>query len=487
MAGFDLASVLRWTLTIVELVSIAFVPVVLARRKEPAATFAWIIVLVAFPPFGLILFWYLGRDRVRRPLRTRAKVNAKLRQRIADRLGPIETVASQTRMHTLDGSLFSDAPEPLRGVMRLALRAGRSAPKGGNAVTVLRGAPTTYASLIEAIGAAQRHVHLEYYAFRADEAGRSVIDALTAAASRGVRVRLLYDGLGSAGLGRKVGALRRAGGEIAPFFPLDPIRRGTTINLRNHRKLAVIDGRVGFAGGINVGDEFVPWRDIHLRIEGPSVEELAAVFVEDWYFATRKDVLEETSLGAAPPSEPGQSVLQIVQSGPDETIEAIQRLYFAAIASARQRVWITTPYFVPDRAVLMALETAAMRGVDVRVLVPAHSNWWITNDAGRSFYDELLGSGVSIYEYQPGMLHTKAMVVDGVFATVGSANLDVRSFRLNFELVAVLYDPAIVAELEAIFREDQAQARRLELEAWRRRPFSARVREGIGRLLTPLL
>jgi cardiolipin synthase len=488
MAGLDLTSVLRWALTIVELISIGFVPVVLARRKEPAATFAWIIGLLAFPPFGLILFWYLGRDRVRRPMRTRAKVNARLRQRIADRLGPIDSVASQTRMHTLDGSIFADAPEPLRGVMRLALRAGRSAPKAGNAVTVLRGAPTTYASLVAAIEAAERHVHLEYYAFRADGAGRIVIDALAAAVARGVTVRLLYDGLGSAGLGRKLTKLRASGAQIAPFFPLDLIRRGTTINLRNHRKLAVIDGTVGFAGGINIGDEFVAWRDIHLRIEGPAVEELAAVFVEDWYFATRKDVLEETLLGAKPPGAlPGQSVLQIVQSGPDETLEAIQRLYFAAIASARQRVWITTPYFVPDRAVLMALETAAMRGVDVRVLVPAHSNWWITSDAGRSFYDELLGSGVSIYEYLPGMLHTKAMVVDGVFGTVGSANLDVRSFRLNFELVAVLYDPAIVAELESIFREDQAQARQLELDAWRRRPFSARVREGFGRLLTPLL
>ena len=485
----DLAGVFRWALTLVEIVSFCFIPVVLARRKEPAATFAWIVVLVAFPFVGLVLFWYLGRDRVRRPVRTRTVVNARLRQRLTERLKPIEHVTHETRLDTLDGGTFQDEPEPLRGVMRLALRMGRSAPTRDNRVEVLRGAPATYDAILAAIAGAKHRIHLEYYAFRGDQTGTRFIEALVAAAQRGVRVRLLYDGFGSARLGGRLGALRAAGGECAPFFPLDPIRRGATINLRNHRKLVVIDGVIGFAGGINIGDDFVPWRDVHLRVKGPAVAQLEAVFVEDWYFATRKDVLEEVLPEESPEGEApaGSSVVQVVQSGPDETLEAIQRLYFAAIATARSRVWITTPYFVPDRAVLVALETAAMRGVDVRLLVPENSNWWITSDAGRSFYDELLGSGVSIYEYLPGMLHTKAMVVDGVFATVGSANLDVRSFRLNFELLAVLYDPELVAEFEAIFREDQAQARRLELATWRARPFVRRVREGVGRLLSPLL
>jgi cardiolipin synthase len=484
MAGISLGDVASWALTLVELISIGFVPVVLARRKEPAATFAWIVALVTLPVLGLFLFWFLGRDRVRRPVRTRSEVNAALRQRIGDRLRPVEAVVHQTRMRTLEGGLFDDAPEGLRGVMRLALRTGRTEPSAGNDVRLLVGAPDTWAAIVQAIDGAERHVHLEYYAFRLGEASRSILEALLRAAHRGVAVRLLYDAFGSAGVGRKLGALHAAGGKSAPFFPLDPIRRGATINLRNHRKLVTIDGKVGFTGGINVGDEFLAWRDLHLRVEGPAVQKLEAVFIEDWFFATREDLLDS----ALSPVEPrGASTIQIVQSGPDETVEAIQRLYFAAIASARQRVWITTPYFVPDRAVLVALETAALRGVDVKLLVPERSNWWLATDAGRAFYDGLLGAGVEIHEYLPEMLHTKAMVVDGNFATVGSANLDVRSFRLNFELVLVLYDPRLVGELEALFRADQKNARPLSLEAWRKRPFHQRVREGFGRLLSPLL
>lgn len=484
MAGLTLGDVASWALTLVELISLCFVPVVLARRKEPAATFAWIVTLVTLPVVGLVLFWYLGRDRVRRPVRTRAQVNAALRQRIGDRLRPVEGVVQQTRERTLDGGLFDDAPEGLRGVMRLALRTGRSEPTQGNDVRLLVGAPATWAAIVEAIDRAEHHVHLEYYAFRLGPASNALLDALVRAAGRGVAVRLLYDAFGSAGVGRRLQGLHRAGGKSAPFFPLDPIRRGATINLRNHRKLVTVDGAVGFTGGINVGDEFLPWRDLHLKITGPAVRQLEAIFVEDWFFATREDLLDGTL--AEVPSR-GGSTIQIVQSGPDETVEAIQRLYFAAIASARQRVWITTPYFVPDRAVLVALETAALRGVDVKLLVPERSNWWLATDAGRAFYEELLGAGVEIHEYLPEMLHTKAMVVDGTFATVGSANLDVRSFRLNFELVVVLYDPQTVHELEELFRTDQKNARPLSIERWRQRPFFHRVREGFGRLLSPLL
>jgi cardiolipin synthase len=180
-------------------------------------------------------------------------------------------------------------------------------------------------------------------------------------------------------------------------------------------------------------------------------------------------------------------VMQIVQSGPDESLETIHRLYFTAIASARTSVWISTPYFVPDRAVLVALQTAALRGVDVRIVLPAHSNFPITKWAGESFFEELLEAGVRIYEYGPEMLHTKALIVDGRFATVGSANLDVRSFRLNFELIAVLYDAHWVEELTRLHREDQARSKELSLAVWSRRGINTRVKEGMGRLLSPML
>ncbi len=464
--------------TAAEILSIAFIPLVLLRRKEPASTFAWIFVLLAFPALGVILFWYLGRDRVRRPIRTRKAVNEPLSSRLDDR------VTAQVSL-AVRNAVIDAAPPELRGVMRLAASMGRADVRIGNEVKLLVGAPKTYDALVEAIEGATDHVHLQYYVFRADEAGSRIVRALEAARDRGVEVRLLYDGFGSAGLGPRLRTLRKKGGKSAAFFPLDPIRKAATINLRNHRKLTIVDGHVGFCGGVNVSDRFVPWKDVHLRIEGPAVAQIAAVFAEDWFFATREDLVADRYLLAQPAT--GSTAMQIVQSGPDQTMERIHRLYFAAIASAQSRVWITTPYFVPDPAILMALTTAAARGVDVRVLTNAHSNWGITQAAGRSFYEELLGTGVRVLEHEGAMLHTKTLVVDGQFATVGSANIDVRSFRLNFELIAVLYDQGIVKELEALFAEDASESREITAAGWAKRGIGTRLMESVGRLMAPML
>ncbi|AKF06397.1 cardiolipin synthase [Sandaracinus amylolyticus] len=480
--GLDLSwsHVVSTIATAAEVLAIAFVPMVLLRKKEPAATFAWIFVLLFVPVAGVVLFWYLGRDRIRRPMRRRVAETAPMRERIEDRIAGAFPAQEEERERVIGSQ-----PEEQQGVMRLAARMGRGEIRAGNDVRVLVGAPATYDAMIEAIAAARDHVHLEYYIFRPDRTGRRVLDALVEAAKRGVRVRLLYDGYGSVGLGPACRALRRAGGIAKPFFPLDPIRRAATINLRNHRKLMIVDGVVGFCGGLNVGDMFLDWRDLHLRVDGPAVTDLQKIFVEDWFFAARQDL----TLPAFFPEIPkrGEAIVQIVESGPDERVEQIHRLLFAAIASARRTVWIATPYFVPDRAVLVALQTAALRGVDVKVIVPRESNHRVTFHAGRSFYDELLAAGVQIHEYLPGMLHTKAMIVDGRIATVGSANLDVRSFRLNFELIAVLYDADIVRALQVIFEEDLARTERVSLVTWRGRPVITRIKEGMGRLFSPLL
>ncbi|MBX7192869.1 MAG: cardiolipin synthase [Sandaracinaceae bacterium] len=480
MPDLDASTLISALVTLSEIVSVAFIPLVLLRRKEPSSTFAWIFVLLAFPALGIVLFWYLGRDRVRRPVRTRLEISSEMRQRLVDRITSSVTVSPLARHSLIDAQ-----PEEMRGVMRLATKMGRADLVPGNRVELLVGAQPTYDALIAAIDRASEHVHLEFYAFRRGRSAERVVEALERAVARGVKVRLLYDAFGSLGVGRTLGGLRRKGGRAFPFFPLDPIRRAATINLRNHRKVVVVDGSLGFCGGINVGDEFVPWRDVMLRIEGPAVAQLQAVFVEDWFFATRESLDDDACFPAL--EDRGESILQCVQSGPDQTVEAIHRLYFAAIAAARERVWISTPYFVPDRAVLVALQTAALRGVDVRLVVPAHSNYPIAKWAGESFYDELLEAGVRIFEYGPEMLHTKALVVDGRFATVGSANLDVRSFRLNFELVAVVYDEDIVFELTELHSSDQRASHELVHPQWSKRRWGARLREGVGRLLSPML
>jgi len=473
----DLDVVLSIAATLLEIVSISFIPIVLVRKKEASSTAAWILLLLFVPLVGVVLFWFLGRDRVRIPARRKHRATVEVRERMR--------VPEGMLVHTALDTLLEKFPEPRRGVMRLASLVGRIGIARGNKIDVLVGAPATYDAIIEAIDRATDHVHAEFFILRADASGRRFRDALVRAAERGVRVRVLYDGFGSVGAGRLLAPLRAAGGRSASFLPLDPIRRAWTFNLRNHRKLVVIDGAVGFTGGINVGDEFLGWRDLFLRIAGPAVWKMQAIFVEDWSFAEGFELVDPAFSPAVQPQ--GDSVAQIVASGPDSTNENIHRLYFAAIASARERVWITTPYFVPDRAILMAIETAALRGVDVQLVLPRQNNHRLTGQAGRSFYDELLGAGVRIHEYLPSMLHTKTLIVDGDFATVGTANLDTRSFRLNFELIAVVYDKVVVDALERIFAIDRAQTEEVTLARWRQRPVTQRLMEGLGRLFAPLL
>lgn len=458
--------------------SLGCIPLVLLRHKEPASATAWILTLIFLPVVGVILFWFLGRDRIRRPARAKASSDFTVRDRML-------ALSSMPRRLEWDPS-DREAPFDQHGVMRLAAKVGRRNITGSNRVDLLVGAPTTYEAQLQAIAAARDHVHLEYYIVRDDEQGRRFLDALVEAARRGVYVRLLCDGFGSRQLGKRFfRPLLEAGGYVAQFLPIDPIRAAWTLNMRNHRKLMVVDGHIAFTGGINIGQQFLQWRDVHLRIEGPAALQLQAIFVEDWYFATRWDLTDAAFFPVCTPV--GSSVLQIVDSGPDTRIESIHRLYFAAIAAARRRVLVTTPYFVPDRALLVALQTAAMRGVEVRLVVPKHSNHRVTYHAGRSFYEELLSAGVQIHEYALGMLHTKTIIVDGEFATVGSANLDLRSFRLNFELIAVLWDQQTVRQLEAVFAEDLTHTELQRLEDWEGRPWTMRFKEGVGRLCSPLL
>jgi cardiolipin synthase len=276
--------------------------------------------------------------------------------------------------------------------------------------------------------------------------------------------------------------LRKAGGEVRTFLPLSPLR-ARTLNLRNHRKILVADGSVGFTGGINIGDEFGGWRDTHLRIEGPAAADLETVFSDDWAYTT----------GQAPKEAPAKvnvgsdSFVQILPSGPDDRAEAIYQVYFAAIATAASTIDLTTPYFIPDRAIAVALVSAALRGVQVRILMPGSNNQQLTDLASRSYFDELLEAGVQIFLYDPGMIHAKTLVIDRAWASVGTANMDVRSFRLNFEVNALLYGGPEVLQLADIFEQDLARSQRLDPIAFGQRSFWERAVEGGARLLSPIL
>ena len=364
-----------------------------------------------------------------------------------------------------------DLASPLaRSVLFLGMRLTGLPPRAGNRVELLLDNERAFDSKAEAIRGAERSVWAEYYIVEDDETGRAFLADLTERARAGCDVRLLYDAVGSSGIPEEsLEALRAAGGKTEAFLPLNPLRKRWSAHLRNHRKLLVVDERIGFTGGMNVGDEYAggswiapgsgrgrrnrPWHDAHLRIEGPAVFDLATVFAEDWTFASGERLVPSS----IPLPVRGGSVVAVLPSGPDQDANANAHVYFAALSGALERCWLTTPYFVPDEPTVRALCNAAYRGIDVRVLVPAESDVPVAQAAGRFFYGPLLRSGVRIFEYLPAVLHAKTVVVDGSWALVGSANLDFRSFSLNFELGALVFDRAFATLLEERFTGDLAR------------------------------
>ena len=476
---------------VVEIVALSLIPLVILRRKEPSSTAAWILALVFLPGLGATLFLLFGRDRVRLPVRWKRDADKDLAQRRRHHhhhASPAHRDALARIPAAVDRELFR-----ISG----ALPGGE--PSVGNTAELLVDGEATYAAIGAAIDAATHHVHAEYYLVARGEVADWLAERLAAAASRGVAVRLLLDGFGSFWIGRRwVRALRDAGVEVAFFLPARLIFF-QPMNLRNHRKIVIVDGETAFTGGINVMDEYrrvagqAPWRDTHLRVRGPAAQALGHVFELDWHFATRREILHDSSALAAlsrAPSETPEATVAIVRSGPDvegPLRETIHRLFFSAITLARSRVYITTPYFIPDRAIIVALQTAAMRGVDVRLLFPRRNNHPFVGQAGRSFYEDLLWAGVAIYEYGPGMIHAKTMVVDGTVAMVGSANMDLRSFRLNFEVHALVRDAATAAQLAACFEADLAVSSPIDPVSFAARPWTQKVIEGAARLLSPLM
>jgi cardiolipin synthase len=364
-------------------------------------------------------------------------------------------------------------------------------PLYGNRVNMIRQGGVLFDCLEKAIDEATRHIHLEYYTWQPDATGQKIRDALVRAATRGVEVRLLVDDVGSRSIKPSFFAtLKRAGGRIERFLPLNPLNRHFALNNRNHRKIVVIDGRQGFIGGMNVGNQYAglakPWHDLHAEVRGQVVLSLQEVFCQDWYHSTSEDLVSREYFPLLEPS--GGVHAQLLASGPaDNRWRSIHTFLFAAINLARERVWIETPYFVPDQPILMALQTAALRGVDVRLLLPGRSDHPMVLFAGRSFQDELLQAGVKIYELTGTMTHAKTLTIDGHLSTIGSANMDQRSFRLNFEANLFFFAPTVAQAMEQGFLTLCAQADKVTMAQRSKLSIHRRLIESLCRVLSPLL
>ncbi len=467
-------------LTILDILIVLFlVPRIIIQRRESGATLAWVFFIILVPLLGLLAFWAFGTQRLRLRRRHRRRAEAL----VSDKVGPI-TAAHAARRG--GGGACPVVPE----LRYLTLRLDSAGPTSGNRVDLYREGPEVFDAICAAVEQATDHVHVVYYIWEEDELGARMRDALVAAARRGLQVRLLLDDVGCYATPRRFfEPLVKAGGQVERFLPVSLLTRRLHLNNRNHRKVVVVDGRIGFTGGMNVGDEYLaekkPWRDAHVRVEGPAVARLQEIFCQDWFHQAREDLALPRYFPEIEPA--GDEWVQFVASGPDDDgWYAIATLLFAAVSLARKRVWLETPYFAPDGPMLVALQTAALRGVDVRLILSSKLDHPPVMYAARSYYNELLLAGVKIYEL-PVMLHTKMVTIDGQFSTVGSANFDRRSFRLNFEANAFFYGPAMADQLERSFVATQREAREVVAETFARRPAHQRFLEALMRILSPVL
>ncbi len=452
--------------------------VIILERRSPTATLAWLLALILLPIVGLVIYWLIGPMRLER--RKLMLATSKLAVREA--------------MRALAANDRGGVEEHVQ-LARVGLALGEAGPLRAVEVEVLLDGDQTYDAIFSAIAAATHHVHLEYYIWEPDRIGTQLRDALIERAKAGVTVRMIVDGIGANRLRRKfLAPLVAAGVEVAWF---NPVRlrslRTRRADFRTHRKIVVCDGQVGFTGGLNVADVHSErlrgkdgWRDTHVRVRGAAVGSLQRLFLEDGCYCVKTSCPVPGPL-FPPVSAAGDHLVQILGSGPDAGGFAIHKAYFTAINQATRRLWLTTPYFVPDEALMTALVTAALRDVDVRLIVPRKGDSRLVDLAARSYVPELLAAGVRVYEYGPRFVHAKTGVFDDDVAIIGTANLDNRSFRLNFEVAALIFGGETNHRLAEAFTADLAGCGELTADDLARQSFWSKLGQATARLVSPLL
>ncbi len=455
----------------IELIGICFAVDAVMRRRSSQGAIAWAIGLVAMPPISIPLYLVFGR--------TRFQGYAE-----AIRRAEVQVEQSMTAWYR-EMAAAAAAPRPGLEAIESAVRRLTGVPfTRGNRVELLIDGEATYGAMHEAIAAAEDYVFVQFYIVRDDEVGRAMRDALIAKAAAGVRVHFLYDEIGSFQLSSEyLEAMRAASIEVSGFRTTQGFRNRFQINFRNHRKLLIVDGRTGFVGGLNLGKEYLEFRDTHLRIEGPAAQELQLTFAKDWYWATGQLIESSNEVSF---TEHDQST-SIASTGPDNAVPKCSVLFSALVATARRRVWIASPYFVPDEVMTRALQSAALRGVDVRVILPDKADHLLVEFASFTYYPEMTDCGVRLFRFGGRFMHHKVILVDDELAGVGTVNLDNRSLYLNFEETALVADRDFAAEVEAMLRADLEQSREVGRDAFDEKPIHIRAAARIARLASPLL
>lgn len=473
-----------WLVLILALLLIQAAAIIILEYMRPSKAVAWLLILFIFPIIGFVMYYFFAADYSRR-----RKVEQRCKGLQLSQIKKLFYTAVE-RAEAYPESLGERLKSFLQSIPDMPLT-------DNNVVQVLYNAAETYDSMLEDIEQAEDHIHVEYYTIRSDEIGYRFMNALKQKAEQGLKVRLIYDGIGSRQLKKEdIESMKNHGVEVVSFLPPRIAFLEKRLNYRNHRKLVVVDGRIGYLGGINIGEEYLGadsklgfWRDTHLRLQGGCIPVLQSIFMKDWALA-KGELLDEPSLFPLwdlQSEEIRTEKVQLIASGPDMKWDSIIEFFFSSIATAKESIRITTPYFIPDPSLVMALKTAALCGLDVEIIIPKVSDSMLVHWASLSYVEELLQAGVKFYEYERGFIHSKVLIVDRCVASIGTANMDMRSFFSNFELVACIFDPSTIQVIEKDFEQDLLDCELINLDEFRRRPATQKIKEMVGRMLSPLL
>lgn len=451
--------------------------VVITENRNPVKTLAWVMVLVFLPIVGFLLYLLFGMDM--------RKVRV-IGRRSLSRL------MKEPLLNYKDNISSPEPPAPYEKLVRMMRQANQAYLLPGNAVKPFTDFPTMLLDMLRAIASAKHHVHVQFYIFLDDAVGCLMRDILIDKVRQGVKVRILYDDVGSwRAKNSFFRAMQKQGIEVYPFGEVKFAPLAKRVNYRNHRKVVIVDGKVGYIGGMNIAERYYKglswgcWRDTHVRIDGMAVNALQTSFFVDWYYASRLLVSEPVYFPKI--EKMGTTALQIVTSNPMGEWKTIMQGLLQVISQSRSYIYIQTPYFLPTEPILMALRNAALAGVDVRLMVPRRGDSFLADLASHSYYKEVMTAGVKIYQYEPGYLHAKVILSDDNFVTIGSTNMDFRSFEQNFEINAFIYDSEVVKQMRRIFMNDSKQSERINPIEWKKRPLWNRFWESLVRLLAPLL
>ncbi len=480
-----LASGIFGILSVLVTLSVIFIGFVifLENRRHPTQTITWLVVLGSFPLVGFIFYLLFGRNyRKEKMFRKKYFLDKQAFLTVEGEEDP-RNDEKLSLMGEHQGKLFN-----------LAQKLGNSPISFDTATKILTNGEETFQHIIEQLKKARHHIHMEYYIVRHDRIGQEIKNLLIEKAHQGVKVRFLYDAVGSWQLSKSyINELKNEGIEMVTFGPVKLPFLNNKFNFRNHRKMIIIDGNIGFVGGLNIGDEYLGrnkqigfWRDTHLMLRGEAVRTLQLIFLQDWYYMTSHSFLTAEYLSPQINDESHGGV-QLIAGGPDNEWSVIKNIFFSMIASAEKSVWIASPYFIPDEDIFSAIKVAALSGIDVRLLVPNKPDKRIVFHASRSYFPELLDAGVKVYEYERGFMHSKIVIVDYELASIGTSNMDMRSFHLNFEVNAFLFRTNSTQKLVEEYLNDLEFSKQLDKATFDDRHLGFKVLESTARLLSPLL